>query len=67
MKNKDIISLTDKDLLGKVKEEKASLNKMLLNHSITPLENPLKIRENRRNVARLKTEASKRINNTTKK
>lgn len=60
MKNKDIVGLSDQELIEKIKEEKAGLNKMKLNHAISPVENPAKIRVNRRNIARLKTEENKR-------
>ena len=62
MKNKDIVGLSDQELTEKIKEEKAGLNKMTLNHAISPVEDPSKIRVNRRNVARLLTEVSKRKN-----
>lgn len=60
MKNKEIVGLSDQELIEKIKEEKAGLNKMTLNHAISPVENPAKIRVNRRNIARLKTEENKR-------
>ncbi len=60
MKNKDIISFSDVELIDKIKEEKAGLNKQTLNHAISPVENPSVIRFNRRNVARLLTEQTKR-------
>jgi len=66
MKNKDIVSLPDTELNTKIKEEKAALNKMTLNHAISPVEDPSKIRVARRNVARLVTEASKRKNTSNK-
>jgi len=66
MKNKDIVGLSDQELIEKIKEEKAGLNKMTLNHAISPVEDPSKIRVNRRNVARLATEASKRKNASNK-
>ena len=50
----------------KVKEEKAALNKMTLNHAISPVENPSKIRFNRRNIARMVTEVTKRKNTSNK-
>jgi len=62
MKNKDIIGLPDTELNEKIKEGKANLNKMTLNHAISPVEDPSKIRVNRRNVARMLTEVSKRKN-----
>jgi large subunit ribosomal protein L29 len=60
MKNKDIVGLSDQELMDKIKEEKAGLNKLVLNHAVSPVENPAKIRADRRNIARLKTEANKR-------
>ncbi len=60
MANKEIKGLSDKELRERITEEKAALNKMKLNHAISPVENPSKIRDNRRNVARMITEANKR-------
>lgn len=60
MENKDIKGLSDQDLNEKIKEEKASLNKMTLNHAISPVENPAIIRVNRRNIARMVTEVNNR-------
>ncbi|MDI9342135.1 MAG: 50S ribosomal protein L29 [Sediminibacterium sp.] len=60
MKNKDIVALSNQELLDKVNEEKAALNKLKINHAVSPLENPLKLRTNRRTIAKLLTEASKR-------
>jgi large subunit ribosomal protein L29 len=60
MKNKEIAGLSDQELIEKIKEEKAGLNKMTLNHAVSPVENPATIRLNRRNIARLKTEVNKR-------
>lgn len=62
MKNKDIIALSNQELIDKVKEEKAALDKLKLNHNVSPIENPIKIRDNRKLVARLQTEATKRKN-----
>jgi large subunit ribosomal protein L29 len=60
MKNKEIVSLSDQELIEKIKDEKASLNKVTLNHAVSPVENPASIRVNRRNIARLLTEVNKR-------
>jgi large subunit ribosomal protein L29 len=60
MKTKDIVALSTQELLDKVKEEKEALNKLKINHAVSPLENPLKLRANRRTVAKLLTEATKR-------
>lgn len=60
MANKEIKGLSDQELVEKISEEKAALNKMMLNHAISPVENPSTIRINRRNIARMLTEANKR-------
>jgi len=60
MEKKDIKGLSDQDLNERIKDEKASLNKMTLNHAISPVENPAVIRANRRNIARMATEVSSR-------
>jgi len=60
MENKEIKGLSDQDLNERIKEEKAALNKMTLNHAISPVENPALIRANRRNVAKMLTEANSR-------
>jgi large subunit ribosomal protein L29 len=60
MKNTDIVALSTAELQGLLKEEKGVLNKLKLSHSISPLENPIKIRDNRKTVARVSTELTKR-------
>ena len=64
MKNSEIIQLTDKELVERIGEEQAILSKLKLNHAVSPLDNPLKIGESKRTVARLMTEVRKReLNN----
>jgi large subunit ribosomal protein L29 len=60
MKQKDIEALSIQELKDKLHEEKGSLKKALLNHKISPVENPMKIREARKLVARLSTEFTKK-------
>ena len=60
MKNPEIRELTTKELIEKIDNEKALLIKMRLNHTISPLDNPNKLGEAKRLVARLKTELRKR-------
>lgn len=67
MKNKDIIALSEAELIDKIKDEKANLNKVALNHAVSPVENPALIRSIRRNVARLLTEKTKRTKLATTK
>lgn len=60
MENKDIIALSAQELTDKIKEEKAGLAKLKLNHNVSPIENPIKIRSTRKTIARLRTEETKR-------
>ena len=60
MKNTDIVALSTEELQSLLKEEKGALNKLKLNHSVSPLENPIKIRDSRKTVARVSTELTKR-------
>ena len=62
MTQEEITQLADKDLEEKIIEEKENLNRLKVNHAVSPLENPLKIRSNRKIVARLQTERTKRKN-----
>lgn len=60
MKTSEIKELTTKELIEKIDTEKSFLVKQKLNHAVSPLENPLKIRESRKNIARLLTELNSR-------
>ena len=60
MKNKDIVALSTAELQEKIKEQKSVLTKLKLNHTVAPIENPIKIRDTRKAVARLATEITKR-------
>ena len=55
MKTSEIRELTIKEIEERIENEKSQLLKLRLNHSISPLDNPMKITETRRNIARLKT------------
>ncbi|MDQ3536399.1 MAG: 50S ribosomal protein L29 [Bacteroidota bacterium] len=56
MKNSEIKSLKIEELRERVSAEKENLQKLTFAHAITPIENPMKIRESRKLVAKLKTE-----------
>lgn len=56
MKNSEIRGLSIEELTAKLASEKDSYSKLKFAHSITPIENPMKIKESRRLVARLATE-----------
>ena len=60
MATKEIKGLSDQELNEKITAEKADLNKVTLNHAISPVENPAKIRIQRRNIAVMLTEVNNR-------
>ena len=60
MKNSEIIELTTKEIAERIDAEKDKLNRMRLNHAVSPLDNPIEIKEVKRDIARLKTEMRKR-------
>ena len=56
MKAKEVRELSDKELLERLDAEKIALNKMVLNHSVSPIDSSAKITEKRRDIARFLTE-----------
>jgi len=60
MKNSEIRELSNQELLERIDNEKVALTRVKLNHAISPLENPQKIKESRKIIARLMTEKRKR-------
>jgi large subunit ribosomal protein L29 len=60
MKSSEIRELSNQELLERIDNEKTNLVRMKLNHAISPLENPQKIKESRKTIARLMTEQRKR-------
>lgn len=60
MKNPSIKELTTKELIEKLEDEQALIVRMRLNHTVSPLDNPNKLSESRKQIARLKTEIRKR-------
>lgn len=64
MKITEIRELTTKELIERIDAETISLNQKRINHSITPMDNPAKIRGLRRMIARMKTDLRRReLNN----
>ena len=57
---KSIQGLNEQDLQARIKEDELRLKKLEFAHAISPLENPMSIRNLRREVARLKTELKKK-------
>jgi len=60
MKNNEIIGLTTKEIVERIDMEKFNLTKLRINHAISPLENNQRLKDLRRDIARLKTELRKR-------
>lgn len=60
MKSNVIKELSTAELQERLAVEKMQLNKIKINHAVTPLENPNKIKEARREIARVMTELRKR-------
>ena len=60
MKTAEIREFTTKEIEERVDAESTMLSKLSMNHAVSPLDNPQKIKVMRRNVARMKTELRKR-------
>ena len=60
MKIAEIREIATNELAERIKTEVANYNKMVLNHSISPLENPAQIKKLRRTIARMKAELRQR-------
>jgi large subunit ribosomal protein L29 len=60
MKQAVIIEMTTEELIGKLEQERATLAKLNLAHAVSPLENPLQIRQTKKTVARILTEVRRR-------
>jgi large subunit ribosomal protein L29 len=64
MKNSELRGLSAEELQNKLVVEKDNYAKLKFAHSITPIENPIKIKESRKLIARIQTEIrAKEINN----
>ena len=60
MKIAEVRELSDKELNETLDAERTALDQMVLNHSVSPLDNPTKIKEKRRDIARFLTELRQR-------
>ncbi|HSN50528.1 MAG TPA: 50S ribosomal protein L29 [Bacteroidales bacterium] len=56
MKTSEIKELSTPDLVERIDTEKTMLVRMKLNHAITPLDNPQKLKQAKLTIARLLTE-----------
>jgi large subunit ribosomal protein L29 len=62
MKNAELRALSIEDLRTQLKTEQTNGQQLRFAHAISPLENPARIKVNRKTVARLQTELSRRNN-----
>ena len=60
LNQEDIKQFVTDDLVAKIASDSAELKRLKFNHAVTSLDNPVIIRAKRRNVARLKTEMTRR-------
>ena len=60
MKIAEIREIATNELAERIQTEIANYNQMVLNHSISPLENPSQIKKLRRTIARMKAELRQR-------
>lgn len=64
MKIAEIRELSTKELVERIDAEVAAYDQKVINHSISPSENPAQIKKQRRMIARMKTELRQReLNN----
>mgnify|MGYP001178356373 CR=1 FL=1 len=55
MKTSEITEMTVNEIVERIETEKQALSSMKFNHHISPLDNPLQIRQARKNIARMLT------------
>jgi len=60
MKSSEIRELTKEELMERLESEESMMVRMKMNHAVSPLDNPNKIIESRKDIARLKTEVRAR-------
>jgi large subunit ribosomal protein L29 len=60
MKNSEILELSTEEIVSRISEEKANLTKLRFAHTVSAIENPLRINKVRKDIARLNTELTKR-------
>lgn len=62
MKTSEIKELTVKEIEERIENEKNLIFRQKMNHAVSPLDNPMKIKETRRNIARLETILRQKLN-----
>lgn len=66
MKPSEIREFTDKEIEERIDSEQTRLTQLKLNHAVSPLDNPAKIKEAKKNIAKMKTELSQRLKEASK-
>lgn len=62
MKKEEIKALSVDQLHEQINTEKSQLQKLTFAHAVSPIENPMRIRESRKLIARLHTELTQKKN-----
>jgi len=60
MKMSEVKEFSTKELEERIETEKNTLVRMRLNHAVSPLDNPMKLKYARKDIARMMTELNKR-------
>jgi large subunit ribosomal protein L29 len=60
MKNSEILELSTEEIVARINEERANLTKLKFAHTVSAIENPMRINKVRKDIARLNTELTKR-------
>jgi large subunit ribosomal protein L29 len=55
MKVSEINEMNDKEIVERLQIEQESLLRLKMNHAVSPLDNPMKLKVSRKNIARIKT------------
>ncbi len=54
-------NMSEQDLKSRIEEDQLRLKKLKFAHAVSPLENPMSIRDVRKDLARTKTELRKKV------
>jgi large subunit ribosomal protein L29 len=60
MKNSEILELSTEEIVTRINEERANLTKLRYAHTVSAIENPMRIQKVRKDIARLNTELTNR-------
>jgi large subunit ribosomal protein L29 len=60
MKMSEIKEFTTRELEERIETDKNTLVRLRLNHAVSPLDNPMKLKYARKDIARMMTELNKR-------